>query len=410
MPDCFPSRRRSNRWVRQPYPRWGEEIALDAPNGAAPSILRVLAPPVPASAPAGLLLVHGMNEYIGRYGEIARHFAERYIVAGFDLPAHGLSNPVLEAADRAIRNGAPAYDAGGAFLAQAGLDSLEPLRQGLHRALSRLIEVCESNNAGPRPVFILAHSLGALVAASYLLRRRSDPVLSGRIGGIALLGPAFAVSELPGWRGWLANPILRLSFAAEMERLSERNESMAPRRLWATSASRGLNGLFAFLSRPGWRNWVSPGTPAWVPDYLTDSEEERDKHRADAYIVRRSLLSYVKGIEREIVAFRHGMREFSVPYLLVYSERDPITASWGARDFAAATRSKHPDNEVLFLAGRYHHEHLFASPAETAAVLERIDLWLEKRLSGLGKAGTSRGDGSLKGKCRERRQLLISSL
>ncbi len=42
-----------------------------------------------------------MSEHIGRYGEIAHYFAQRFIVAGFDLYAHGLSNPILQQADQA---------------------------------------------------------------------------------------------------------------------------------------------------------------------------------------------------------------------------------------------------------------------------------------------------------------------
>jgi alpha-beta hydrolase superfamily lysophospholipase len=381
MPHPLLRRRARSHVVRQPYPRWGEEIALEGQKDETPLLLRVLAPQTQGHSPASLLLVHGMNEYIGRYGAIARHFADRHLVAGFDLPGHGLSNPVLMAADRAIRSGAAAYDAGDAYLAQSALNSLEPMRQALLRALHGLFELSGEPGRSGRAVVILAHSLGALVSASLLLQERHNPALLGRIAGIVFLGPACAVSELPGWRGQLANPVLRLSFAAEERLLSER-AVLHRHRLWAKPISAGLNGLFDALSQPRVRDLVTPVAPDWVPDYLTDWEEERERHRADGYIVRRTLLSYVKGIEREIVAFRRRMTEFPVPYLLVHSERDPITAAWGARDFAAATAHLHPDNQALFLAQRYHHEHLFASPDETAAVLERIDEWLEKRLAG----------------------------
>jgi alpha-beta hydrolase superfamily lysophospholipase len=370
------------QFVTQPYPRWGGEIVIEKPEGDPPMILRVLSPPVPDKAPACLLIVHGMNEYVGRYGDIARHFAERYLVAGFDLHAHGLANPVLREADRAVRAGAKEYDVSEAYLAQASLGSLEPLRRDFDRALRRVLELCDGDDGSSRPAFILAHSLGALVSASYLLEKNGDEALRKRIGGIVFLGPAFAVSELPGWRGWLANPIIRLSFAAE-ERMAASPEGFgALHRLWAAPTSLILNGLFEGLSWPGVRALTTPGTPDWVPDYLTNWEEERQRHRADAYIIRRNLLSYVKGVEREIVGFRRRMAEFTLPYLLVYSERDPITASWGGRDFAAATQHRHPDNEVLFLPDKYHHEHLFAVPEETAEVLRRIDRWLERRLSG----------------------------
>lgn len=371
----------SHQIVKQPYPRWGEEIAIESPGDEPPVILRVLSPPSPADASACLLIVHGMNEYSGRYGDIARHFAERYLVAGFDLYAHGLSNPVLREADRAVRSGAAEYDVSEAYLAQTGLDSLEPMRQDLDRVLRTLLARCDARGLSGRPVFMLTHSLGALVSASYLLERKGDAELRKRIGGILLLGPAFSVPALPGWRGWLANPVIRLSFAAEEQLASPADGFGAFHRFWAVPTSMFLNGLFEMLSWPGLRGLATPGTPDWVPDYLTNWEEERQRYRADAYIIRRSLLRYVKGVEREIVRFRRRMAEFSVPYLLVYSGDDPITAAWGGRDFAAATAHRHPDNEVLPLEDKYHHEHLYAAPQEAAEVLERIDRWLDRRLS-----------------------------
>ena len=77
------------KFVSKPYPRWGEESIVNRPDDDPPLIVRKMLPPDPANAPACVLLVHGMNEYIGRYDEIARYFSQRFIVAGFDLYAHG---------------------------------------------------------------------------------------------------------------------------------------------------------------------------------------------------------------------------------------------------------------------------------------------------------------------------------
>jgi alpha-beta hydrolase superfamily lysophospholipase len=367
------------QFATEPYPRWGEEIPIGGTNGGEPVILRVLAARRPA---ARLLIVHGMNEYSGRYRDIAGHFAENYQVAGFDLPAHGLSNPVLRAADRAIRSGAPAYEVSDAFLAQVPLKSLEPMRRAFERALRYLANL----DAGPEsmPVFILAHSLGALVAASYLASPEADDALRRRIQGVILLGPAFSGPELPGWRGWFANPVIRLSAAAE-QALSEPMQAPNTRtRLWAVPTARLLNGLFEGLSRPGFRNLATPQAPPWLPDYLTDWEEERRRHRTDAYIIRRSLLSYVKGIEREIARFHHRMAAFRLPYLLVYSECDMITSSAGAQRFAAVTQDCHPANRVMALAKHRYHEHLFCAPPGSTEIVASVDRWLTGRLRDKG--------------------------
>ena len=142
---------RHQQFVTQPYPRWGQEIW---PSGDREPLLpmRVLMPPRPAAAPACLMIVHGMNEYIGRYGEIAAHFAKRFIVAGFDLYAHGLSNPTLLAADRAIAAGETSFDVGNAYLAQTGLRNLGPMRRDLDQALRHLIEICDRNAKPDLPI------------------------------------------------------------------------------------------------------------------------------------------------------------------------------------------------------------------------------------------------------------------
>jgi alpha-beta hydrolase superfamily lysophospholipase len=78
------------QFVSEPYPRWGQESNIPQSGDNPPIILRTLFPSDPAKSPACVLLVHGMNEHIGRYGEVARYFARNFIVAGFDHYAHGL--------------------------------------------------------------------------------------------------------------------------------------------------------------------------------------------------------------------------------------------------------------------------------------------------------------------------------
>ena len=110
---CMPTQTITNR-----YPSWGEEILLSSPESKTQLHLRLSLPKQPIVAPACLLIVHGMNEYVGRYANIARFFSDKYIVAGIDLRGHGLTNPVLFDADRAISNGLASFDASAAFLSQ----------------------------------------------------------------------------------------------------------------------------------------------------------------------------------------------------------------------------------------------------------------------------------------------------
>jgi alpha-beta hydrolase superfamily lysophospholipase len=375
------------KFVSEPYPRWGEENNIYQSNGDESLILRVLVPPEPANAPACILLVHGMNEHIGRYGEIARYFSRHFIVAGFDFYAHGLSNTVLQQADSALVAGGGKQEISDAYLMQLPLRNLEPMRRSLDLALRQTIVRCDTQSQSARPVFIVSHSLGALVTASYLIGIQNKNDLVKRVQGIVFLAPAFAVSEPPGWRGWLANPLIKLSFHAETYFLHPRRDEPLPllisNQLLSLITVPLLDGVFEVLSWPGLRHLLTPGAPQWVVDYLTDSETEKARLRADDWIVRRSLLRYVKGIEEEIVHFRRVMDRFTIPYYLIYSEHDPITPSWGNKDFARTTLSHHSDNEILVLSNLHYHQHLFLTEPRRTELLNNIEYWMERRLRSL---------------------------
>lgn len=371
------------KFVSEPYPRWGKEVRVDQSESNGPLILRALSPEDSSQAPACVLLVHGMNEHIGRYDKVARYFARKFLVAGFDHYAHGLSNPVLQQADSALVGGSGKQPVGDAYLAQSALKDLEPLRRYFGRALREMIALCDVESEPERPVFIVAHSLGALTAASYLMQVRDEEALLKRIRGIIFLAPAFAVSNPPGWRGWMANPLIRLSFHAETHFLHPQNEPLPAlifNQALALMTVPILDSLFEMASWPGLRSFLSPVSPDWVQDYLTDSEEEKARLRADGWIVRRTLLRFVKGIEAEIVHFRRHMAQFTIPYYLVYSEQDPITPAWGNQDFARATLQHHPDNEIVALSNLQYHQHLFLKEPARTALLENIAQWMAHRL------------------------------
>jgi len=368
------------------YPTWGEERYLDNETGSIRH-MQILAPAHPDSARACVLIVHGMNEHIGRYGDIARYFANRFIVAGMDMTAHGLSNPVLLKAHKSIESGASVYDAGHAYLEQAQLRDLQPMRNDLEQALGYLIKRCDQLSGNNfRPVFILSHSLGSLVSASYLLQTKND-ALKSRIKGIIFSGPAFAVTEVPGWRGWFQNPLIRFTFHTHEHFLNPNDEPLPLllfNQLLALVTVPLQDGMIELVSLSGLRKLFSPTGPLWVEQYLSDSEEERIRQRNDNYIIRRCVMRYVLGVEQEIIQFRRNMAGFDTPYLLIYSEQDPITPAWGNTDFAAATRSKHPHNELMLLVGKSHHEQLFSTPALREQILQKIDDWMvrlmEKRI------------------------------
>ena len=347
--------------VDRPYPRWGESHFLQVDHRRTPLHLLTR----PAENPrGGMLLVHGMNEYVGRYRHVAMHFGRRFHMVGVDLHGHGLTNPVLRQADAAIRAGAERYNANRAFLEQAALRTLAPMKADFRAALDFLRQ-----RQGNGPVFVLAHSLGALVAATALLESREQ------IDGILLPGPAFAVSQLPGWFGRLANPFINLTFRLFENCLNRSRKS-------ACLASLPIEALAELASLPGLRWLLAACRPPWVLDYLTDWEEEKERLCQDPYIIPRTLLRWVLAIEKEIVRFRARMAGFEVPYFLLYCDKDPITAAWGNVDFARATMANHPDNQVRSLPLPYH-EQLFLQPPQSDRLLAEMDAWLERRLKAI---------------------------
>lgn len=387
--------RKARREIRRRCPAWGQDIFLPSDRRETPLHLCSLRPAESSATTAGLLIVHGMNEYVGHYRDIAGFFAKNFNVVGVDLCAHGLTNPTLYAADRAIADGSPVCDAGDAFLAQAEIRDLRPMRADLDQALRYLIEQLDadapSGKLDQRPVIILAHSLGALVAATYLLDAAGDDDPRRRVAGIVLCGPAFSVPELPlkGLRGQLQNGLIRFSF--EAHDLGSRTWRDLPTPLMAKHiaaflAARTIDGIFRLASLPGLRNLLTPTTPEWIADALSDWPEERARYHADNYIIRRTLLTFVTAVEKAIIVFRRRMIRFDVPYLLIYSGKDSITPAWGNLDFAALTRHRHPDNHVIPLPDKAHHEHLFSAPPLRDELLAMIEAWIRRRVGRSFKA------------------------
>jgi len=69
--------------------------------------------------------------------------------------------------------------------------------------------------------------------------------------------------------------------------------------------------------------------------------------------------------------------------LLISSEDDPITPSWGIVDFTQATLKNSPDNKLLALPNLRYHQHLFLKEPARQETLAAIELWLNQRMHSL---------------------------
>jgi len=127
----------------------------------------------PASSPlrAHLLLVHGMSEHSGRYERLFSHLAERGIeCTGYDHRGHG-------------RSGGEQGTVGDFA------DYLDDLKCMLERVRAEA-----PSGSDAKPVFMLAHSMGGLIATAYMLEREPKPDF------LILSGPAIVPIMSPGDR------------------------------------------------------------------------------------------------------------------------------------------------------------------------------------------------------------------
>ena len=123
----------------------------------------------PAEDPARLVvLVHGYGEHIGRYEHVAQALVARgAAVVGPDHVGHGRSD------------GEPAL-----------VEDFEPLVDDLRAVVQ--------DARGDRPVVMVGHSMGGLIATRYAQRHRED------LAGLVLSGPAVGLA--PVLQGWLEDP------------------------------------------------------------------------------------------------------------------------------------------------------------------------------------------------------------
>lgn len=113
---------------------------------------------VPAGQPrASIVVIHGLGEHAGRYGEVAETLAR----AGFALTAMDL-------------------EGFGGSSGQRGDVRYEPTCDDVDRIIAD-----ERARTGGLPVFLYGHSLGGLYAFLYAIDRTED------VAGLVLTGPAF---------------------------------------------------------------------------------------------------------------------------------------------------------------------------------------------------------------------------
>jgi alpha-beta hydrolase superfamily lysophospholipase len=241
-----------------------------------------------------MLIVHGLAEHSGRYEHVGRAFAEAAIdVEALDLRGFGRSP------------GPPAFIERWSDYHDDVAERLASRRREVHG----------------RPLVLLGHSLGGLLALGYVLTDRPKPDL------LILSAPAIG-SSIPGWKRLAAGALNRVS----------------PH----TQVGNDLDG--ADLSRD----------PEIGKRYFADP---LNRHTSS---VRLGVEGFAE--QQRVVASINEGRDLPVPTLVIHGEADRIVPVGFSAPLAAlpnVTRLTYPD-----LRHELHNE------PEGPAILARVTAWV----------------------------------
>jgi alpha-beta hydrolase superfamily lysophospholipase len=251
-------------------------------------------------ARATLINLHGLGDHSGLYSSIATHFPARgFAVYAYDMRGNGRSP------------GQRAY-----------LESWADYRGDLHAFLAKVREWEPG-----LPVFVLGHSLGALVVLEYALHFPTG--LSGVIAAAPPLGK-------------VGVPPLLMALGRVMSRIWPR---------FSLDVGMDLSGLAR--------------DPAVIQTVL-----------ADPLFHRRGTARLSTEVTAAIARVQARAGELAVPLLIVHGSADRMVPPDGSREFFQKLR--HPVRELREYPGAYHG--LFAD-WDQKHVLADVERWLNLRLA-----------------------------
>lgn len=250
---------------------------------------------------ASVVFLHGVGEHIGRYAEAFQAFSEQgYSCFGFDQRGFGRSE-----GERGHVN--------------AFSDYVEDLATFIDDIVSR---------DSTKPVFVLGHSMGSIVALAYALRHQA------RIQGLLLFSCPLQLQSRPAkLGGFIAQGAAFILPKLKLPNLID------PRALSNNPAN-----IRAFIADPLAYTKVSVN---WLREFK---------------LARAEILKHAGQI--------------TLPVLMNHGGADTIAALGGARTLFSALGAQ---DKTLYVYPGLKHELLNHCPAERARVLEQTFDWLERR-------------------------------
>lgn len=249
---------------------------------------------------ASLLLVHGLGEHSGRYKHVAKHCTGRgFAIYALDHYGHGKSDGH-----------------------KGHVQKFSVYLDGVTALLDRI----KQEQAG-KPIFLVGHSMGGLISATYLLNNQAD------FAGCVLSGPALKTDAAP--------PAIVLAF----NRLLSILVPTAPViQLDASAVSRD---------------------PDVVRTYMTDPLVFHGKYTS-------RLISEMTSTMHDALARTADIR---LPLMLMHGEDDALTSPSGSREMFENAGSE--DKTLKIYPGLYHE--IFNEPEQDQVLADMSD-WLEAHL------------------------------
>lgn len=251
-------------------------------------------------AKAGVVIAHGFGEHSGRYDALTRHLTSNgYSVTVYDHRGHGLSD------------GLPGH-----------VESFSEYDDDLERVLK-----LENERVGSRPVFLIGHSMGGLIALRFAARR------GDQVAGVAVSAPLIAVAvSVPAHKIMIAKVGARFS-----PRMRVDNE---------------IN-----------------------PSHLSRDPEVGRAYAADPLVNRKVSAKWFAEATKAMQEAADWAPRIQTPLLVMHGTEDRLASVDATKRLFERAGSS--DKELVIYPGYYHE--LFNEP-EKEEVFERVTQWLDRRV------------------------------
>lgn len=277
-------------------------------------------------ARGSLLVVHGLGEYGGRYHELAAEaHSLKLNVHLLDLRGHGRSQGT-----------------------RGHFSSMEEHHRDLDAWIGHLVESGELSVR--QPCFLLGHSMGGLIALTYVAQYSSGP-MRPELSGLVLSAPALGVPQ---------NPL----------------------RLVETSIARHVPPFLRSIQVPS-------GIKA---EFISHDKEEVRLYEQDPLVHGWITPAAYLAIEGAIAGANSLVPQLDIPVLFLINGQDKVVNSAAAQKFARKLSVAHPGQVELKLFQRFFHE-AFHETGKERAFLE-LKKWILKRLLPPSKRNSSRSSVS----------------